>query len=104
MFEEPDDDDDFEVPSVLKAVVNWDNEEEECDQQSLISHNVYPGILSYILLVSIPGFGWTASISKLRQSEDRGNSVASETGNLWDLNFQYVINLHLFLPHRAVLA
>ncbi|KAI9895648.1 hypothetical protein PsorP6_019390 [Peronosclerospora sorghi] len=66
--------------------------------KELISHNVYPGLLTSILLVSIPGFAgesefgyyWTSSRRNLRQIEDRGKSVASETGNLWNLNFQVI--------------
>jgi hypothetical protein len=50
------------------------------------------------LLVSIPdfagesefGYCWTASKSKWRHDGESDSSSSSETGNLWNLNFQYV--------------
>ncbi|KAG1701542.1 hypothetical protein DVH05_010843 [Phytophthora capsici] len=59
------------------------------------------GLVTCILLVSIPdfagesefGYCWTASKSKLRHDE----SGSSETGNLWNLNFQSWLLFYIWL-------
>ncbi|OWZ09446.1 Phosphatidylinositol-4-phosphate-5-kinase [Phytophthora megakarya] len=61
------------------------------------------GLLTCILLVSIPdfagesefGYCWTASKSKLRH--DESGSSSSETGNLWNLNFQSWLLFYIWL-------
>ncbi|KAF1792065.1 Phosphatidylinositol-4-phosphate 5-kinase, N-terminal domain [Phytophthora cactorum] len=62
------------------------------------------GLLTCILLVSIPdfagesefGYCWTASKSKLRHDNSDG-SDSSETGNLWNLNFQSWLLFYIWL-------
>ncbi|KAF4130287.1 Phosphatidylinositol-4-phosphate 5-Kinase [Phytophthora infestans] len=62
------------------------------------------GLLTCILLVSIPdfagesefGYCWTASKSKLRHDHSE-SSDSSETGNLWNLNFQSWLLFYIWL-------
>ncbi|CAI5741153.1 unnamed protein product [Hyaloperonospora brassicae] len=62
------------------------------------------GLLTCLLLVSIPdfagesefGYCWTASKSKLRHGR-RDSSGSSDTGNLWNLNFQSWLLFYIWL-------
>ncbi|CAH0479752.1 unnamed protein product [Peronospora belbahrii] len=63
------------------------------------------GLITCILLVSIPdfagasefGYCWTASKSKLRGEDGSDSSGPSETGNLWNLNFQSWLLFYIWL-------
>uniref|UniRef100_A0AAV1TCS6 Uncharacterized protein n=1 Tax=Peronospora matthiolae TaxID=2874970 RepID=A0AAV1TCS6_9STRA len=62
------------------------------------------GLLTCLLLVSIPdfagesefGYCWTASKSKLRRGKSE-SSGSSDTGNLWNLNFQSWLLFYIWL-------
>ncbi|KAH7477019.1 hypothetical protein PRIC1_001033 [Phytophthora ramorum] len=62
------------------------------------------GLITCVLLVSIPdfagesefGYCWTASKSKLRHDNSQ-SSGSSDTGNLWNLNFQSWLLFYIWL-------